>query len=297
MNVQHHIRKHGQSGFTLIELMVAMAISLIVLAGVLGAFTSQDKAYRLQNNLTELQQNLRVAVEFMSDDLQIAGYGAPDDNFAVWYDWAPIAGVFTDNPTIINGVAGAPDTLMIAGAFEPAGAAVLSADEAVGQTTLSIVAGSGEHFDKTINKLVLIGRYEYAHIDNVPGSGSTLMIDTDPGGLIDLDERVSGLGAAEPTKSQRYEGDPVELVKVVTYYLFDEMLMRDDNTGADPQPLIFNVEDFQVSRVGDAVSVTVSARTRKEDLDYTHPTEGDGYRRASVTFRTDMRNLCDANCF
>ncbi len=296
MNTQRHIHKirmHGQRGFTLIELMVAMAISLILLAGVLGAFTAQDKAYRLQNNLTELQQNLRVAVEFMSDDIQLAGYGAPDDedNWGIWYDWAPIAGVFTANPTIIDGVAGAPDTLMIAASFDPA-ATELSADEDFDSKSMSIAAGSGDQFDSATNKLVFIGRYEYAQVTNVPGSGSTISINTDPADLLGNGSSADGI------QTPRYEGDPVELVQVVSYYVLNEMLMRDDNAG-NALPLIINVEDFQVVQVGDSLSVTISARTRQEDMDYkdADPARTDGYRRASVTFRTDMRNLCTNNCF
>ena len=56
-------------GFTLIELMVAMVISTIVLAGVYAAYHSQVKSYTKQKVVIEMQQNVRNAMYFMQGSL------------------------------------------------------------------------------------------------------------------------------------------------------------------------------------------------------------------------------------
>lgn len=61
-------------GFTLVELMVAMAISSIIMASIYLAYTSQQKVYTIQNAVVEMQQNIRSALLVMGDELRMAGY-------------------------------------------------------------------------------------------------------------------------------------------------------------------------------------------------------------------------------
>ena len=69
-------------GFTLIELMIAMAISGLVLAAVYAAFGSQLRTHVGQQMTVEIQQNLRAAFTLMQHDIRMAGYDAKwrDDN-------------------------------------------------------------------------------------------------------------------------------------------------------------------------------------------------------------------------
>ncbi|MDD2317834.1 MAG: prepilin-type N-terminal cleavage/methylation domain-containing protein [Desulfobacterales bacterium] len=62
-------------GFTLIELMIGMAVGLVLLAAVYSVFLVQNKELRNQEQITEMQQNARMAMEMMSRDLMMAGYG------------------------------------------------------------------------------------------------------------------------------------------------------------------------------------------------------------------------------
>lgn len=61
-------------GFTLVELMVAMTIGLIILAGVAQIFTSSRATYVVQEGLARVQENGRFAMEFIAQDLRMAGY-------------------------------------------------------------------------------------------------------------------------------------------------------------------------------------------------------------------------------
>jgi type IV pilus assembly protein PilW len=62
------------SGFSLVELMVAITISLIVLAAVSTLFVSSKKTYTTQDRLGRLQENARFAMHFITRDLRLAGY-------------------------------------------------------------------------------------------------------------------------------------------------------------------------------------------------------------------------------
>jgi type IV pilus assembly protein PilW len=66
-------------GFTLIELLIAMAISGIVAGAIFTAFKSQQKSYLIQDQVAEMQQNLRASMDIMARDIRMAGYsqGAP----------------------------------------------------------------------------------------------------------------------------------------------------------------------------------------------------------------------------
>ncbi len=64
----------NRKGVTLIELLVALVISGIVIAGIYRIFVSQTKAYTVQDQVVEVQQNIRSAMEILLRDLRMAGY-------------------------------------------------------------------------------------------------------------------------------------------------------------------------------------------------------------------------------
>jgi type IV pilus assembly protein PilW len=61
-------------GFTLTELVVAMAISGIVAGGIYSTFYSQQKSYITQEQIAAMQQNIRGAMHIMGRDIRMAGY-------------------------------------------------------------------------------------------------------------------------------------------------------------------------------------------------------------------------------
>jgi type IV pilus assembly protein PilW len=61
-------------GFSLVELMVAMVISLFLLAGVLSIMINSKKTYNTQSDVNRLQENARYALEFMARDIRMNGY-------------------------------------------------------------------------------------------------------------------------------------------------------------------------------------------------------------------------------
>ena len=63
-----------QGGFTLVELMVAMLISLLLMGGVIQVFSSSSKSYRNHEGLSRIQENGRFAMEFLSRDIRMADF-------------------------------------------------------------------------------------------------------------------------------------------------------------------------------------------------------------------------------
>ncbi|HSN23169.1 MAG TPA: prepilin-type N-terminal cleavage/methylation domain-containing protein [Methylomicrobium sp.] len=70
--------KLKNNGFTLIEIMVSMVISSLVIAGVYGVYTIQQRSYTVQEQVSEMQQRIRAAVDFMSREMRVAGYDPPE---------------------------------------------------------------------------------------------------------------------------------------------------------------------------------------------------------------------------
>jgi type IV pilus assembly protein PilW len=61
-------------GFTLIELMVAMAIAGIVMAAIVATYRSQMRTHLTQQSIVDMHQNARAAIHLMKSEIQMAGY-------------------------------------------------------------------------------------------------------------------------------------------------------------------------------------------------------------------------------
>jgi len=68
------VRTTTAHGFTLVEIMVAITLSLILMAGVVQIYLSSKESFRVQNELAQIQENQRIAVQFLQHDIRQAGY-------------------------------------------------------------------------------------------------------------------------------------------------------------------------------------------------------------------------------
>lgn len=122
MNTPASLARNNQQGFTLIEILIAMTIGLILLAGVLQIFTSSKAVYRINEAQSRLQENGRFALQIMAQDIRTAGFwGCQGDNTQVVDNLNP-GGIV--NP-VLGGISGTeggpgtpapPDTLTLQGA-------------------------------------------------------------------------------------------------------------------------------------------------------------------------------------
>ncbi|BCR03314.1 hypothetical protein DESUT3_03830 [Desulfuromonas versatilis] len=63
-----------QGGFTLAEVLVALAITGIVTGAVFGLYLANARTYEVQNQVIDLQQNLRNGIDVLRRELKMAGY-------------------------------------------------------------------------------------------------------------------------------------------------------------------------------------------------------------------------------
>jgi len=161
------------SGFTLVEMIVAMGILGIVVAGAMQTFVVQNHAYTVVDETTEAQQNLRAISYLLERDLRVTSFMLPEGSAA--------CGIDNTN---------APDTLYVTDSepINPAGlsSAGLYATIASGYT----VGGSLETL--VVDKVTLDGQ---AYFDN--DSDGTLDSDfREKGGVIVFDPANPSRGTA-----------------------------------------------------------------------------------------------------
>ena len=61
-------------GFTLLELMIAMAIFGVASAAIYATYQHQQDSYLIQEQIADMQQNLRAGMYFLSRGIKMAGY-------------------------------------------------------------------------------------------------------------------------------------------------------------------------------------------------------------------------------
>lgn len=99
-----HIRQ-GERGITLIELLVATVITGILLAVVMKFFVDQTAGFNESRQSSEMQQELRWAINYVTERLKLAGNGVP-----------PTCGF----PVLenIDGGGSVPDSVSVIGSFK-----------------------------------------------------------------------------------------------------------------------------------------------------------------------------------
>jgi len=118
-------------GYTLLELLVANALGLMVLAGVVQVFSANSQSIRVLNANTNVQEGGRIGLELLSRDIRMADYWGcmPDPSSIVNHldttdsDYDPTK----HNPTTSTGLDGANDvgTLTLGGVTVKPGTDVL----------------------------------------------------------------------------------------------------------------------------------------------------------------------------
>ena len=117
-------------GFTLLEVLIALGTFLIVLFAVYTSFESSQATYAAGEQKADIQQSARIAMEMMSADLRLAGYGFPTGAGAVT----------VTTPTDISFWADLNNA-----------STVIVADVGAGNTTLSVQSAAGIQAGNTIH--------------------------------------------------------------------------------------------------------------------------------------------------
>lgn len=70
-------RLQSEPGFTLIELMISLSIFAIVSLAAFSVLSSSQQMAVMNDQTVQVQRNVRLAVDLISRDLRMAGYGNP----------------------------------------------------------------------------------------------------------------------------------------------------------------------------------------------------------------------------
>jgi prepilin-type N-terminal cleavage/methylation domain-containing protein len=269
--------KNRETGFTLIELLIALALILVLLGSLASTFVIQQKTYNTQEQISEMTQNARAAMDIMIREIRMTGYGTPKSNLSTWIDWVP--GVTMDsNPKIEEG-GSSSDIIHVAACYDGS-VGSLSVAASAGNTSITLGSGEGAKFNTTTKKVIHIGDRENAVVTAI--SSDTLTIDTDP-----TASGNQGLG------NDYSSGDSVSIVKVISYSVVRGTensktvytLKRNENLGAGRQPLADNIVDLQITQSNNTIEIDpLTAQADKPD---THYSPNNGYRtidqRAYIT--------------
>jgi type IV pilus assembly protein PilW len=73
-------------GFTLTEVLMAMAIGGIVMGSIYSTYTSQQRSYEITGQVAAVQQNLRAAMYYVEREVRRAGYDPRQNAGATFHD-------------------------------------------------------------------------------------------------------------------------------------------------------------------------------------------------------------------
>ena len=135
------VRKHPlgipsplQRGLSLVELLVAMAVGLLLTAGVLTIYVNSGQTYRVQDNLSRLQENGRFALILVGNALRMTGFKT--DPAKPHTNVFPTGAVSTTDPTAN------PDTITVS--FQ--GASDGTTRDCLGNTVAASVTSANTFF-------------------------------------------------------------------------------------------------------------------------------------------------------
>jgi prepilin-type N-terminal cleavage/methylation domain-containing protein len=83
-------------GFTLVELLVTLAISSIVMAAIYSVYAGLTRSYTTQNAAADVQQAVRATIDIMAEDIMLAGVRD------LWKDYANAAAITEAGSTRIS---------------------------------------------------------------------------------------------------------------------------------------------------------------------------------------------------
>jgi prepilin-type N-terminal cleavage/methylation domain-containing protein len=276
----------NKRGVTLIELLIALVISAILVAGIYRVFISTQRSYVVQDQVVEIQQNVRGAINKMMREIRMVNFGR-----IVSFDES--SGTFVSNILPMN-IPGPPpqnfatvlttnsNSITIIGGFEQirtgAGAAItiISFNTSPPEITLS---NATDEFDGANNRYLCIGGEESFEV--LSRIGATLTLDRAPTNPV---------------------GHFIFKIRAVTYSL-NGLQLRRDIYADPPDPLADNIESLQFQYFNanegqiltqnsansvSSIQVTITARTK--DPDPTYGSEG-GFRRRKIVSTIQLRNM------
>jgi len=324
--VEQNRTAHRQSGLSLVEIMVALAVGVVLLTGVIQIYASTKSTYRMQDSLARLQENGRFALSFLTRDVRMAGYHGCT-NFGpitnTLNNAASLQYDFTIGLTGFNDVGASPPALLSgAGVVPIAGTDVIvvrrNSDEPVRivknnssaqlfvETLSQVPGGCADGSDKVsglcASDILMVSdcmksRVFQAGNLQVTGTPPDLNI-THPASGSPGNALSSWGGASAPAEEQF--SDDAEIVRIGTYAYFISNKVVNGATmpvlnrfdGGQVFELVEGVEDMQISYGEDTDGDRTADAYR--DADAVFDWSAVVSARIHLLLRTNANNLSDA---
>jgi prepilin-type N-terminal cleavage/methylation domain-containing protein len=268
-----------KSGLTLIELMVALVICTLLVGAVYRTFINQGKTYTIQDNVVDMQQSARFAIDRMTREIRVAGFGGVARVLPVQF------GAVTLN-NIINPDTPVPGALSIVGAGTDAASLTAPAARPDTQIIVSTLTDSQGNplFDTNARRYLSIDGLECHEIASIASNTNTITL-------------------KDSLLYNHAVNTSVYAVRMITYQVVNQggtpQLARDDNTGQGSQPEADYIETIQfayydatgnITTAPNArmIKVSLTARTPQSDPDLKG---GDGYRRRNLSTYVQMKDI------
>ena len=91
-------KRDVNAGFSLIEIMIALAITMIVMTSVFLLLNKGQDSFRREPEVSDMNANARFGIDRISQDLTVAGCNTPGNMAIMWFDGG---GITPDEVTII----------------------------------------------------------------------------------------------------------------------------------------------------------------------------------------------------
>jgi len=253
--------KKKERGVTLVELMIALSMFGVILSAMYNMFNFQQKSYSVQDNVAVMQQNVRVGLGYMVKEIRMAGYipdGIPPNKLSPSNDSLP------SSPFTTNGVS-----------------------ESVEEATASAITLQADIDGDNITEAV---RY------TLDAGNNTL--------TREVWKWNAGATSWDASTGPEIVAEDIENV-VFTYALLASAQglangVDDDGDGSVDEQGELMTWDFSTNGALNTntlrgyirqVGATITARSASTDVNYTHPVQGDHYRRRILTSDIGLRNM------
>ncbi len=228
-----NLKGEKNRGYTLVEVLVAVALGLLIVAVLYNLMIVQQRSYANQNNVAEMQQNVRTAMNILTADLRMAGFG-----FSVNGIYNATAGtVYAVTP---NNSSSAPDGITLRYGVNPdpnnpQNTVSLSSAMANSNTGIPMVVSNATGFQAGDAVIITDGQNAACLTLSGNPSGNTLPYNNTPSNLFP----AGGFSA----------GSQVLKLKVVSYRIHNHTLQCQIN-GGTWQDVVYNIEDLQLGYAG-----------------------------------------------
>jgi len=222
-----------KKGFSLVELLIVIAVGGILIASLASVFVTQSRTYSIYSDIGETQYSAKAVLDYIAKEIRIAGSGLRDKNyfFKNGTTFAFLSSINSDTGT---------DAIRIRGNFQGI------------YGNISSVLGTSIEDDDSSKETFTVA---YKNTNKSRFSAGNYITVSSPAGNAEI-RRIAGVSGANKQNISLLNGDGFNYnhregtifncVQDIRYYVDSNGTLRRNNfEGNGNQPVLENVEDFQ----------------------------------------------------